>query len=205
MGCFAVFVCEFSFQTFSIGSGQLPDAESRKTIISALLQPKLDIEGVNKFSRAGLFRLFDPKSYLADNVIPSNISYEAFVRYTSAWKGPESYVFFSDESIRIMAMDDADPADTRIHEGGLCYMHAPVVLQSYLISWKFWDAEQRWACEMLDMTSNIKENFSPRELRYHIVDDKGGCSIVYLNSILERWTLGPKSILLLQIESALPS
>jgi hypothetical protein len=73
----------------------------------------------------------------------------------------------------------------RVHEGDLCYMHTPVVLQSYLISWNYRDAEQRRACEMLDFKWHIKENFSPRELFAHIIDDKGGSSVDYLKSILE--------------------
>ena len=81
-----------------------PNDEIRKQIISALLNkpPNLDDkDDVLLYARARLLRLFVPESRFADNVTPSNVlSYEAFVRYTPAWKGPDSYVFFTDESWR---------------------------------------------------------------------------------------------------------
>ena len=142
-----------------------PTAKIRKEIISALLRkPNPDVQDLYLDAWSRLFRLFDSESRLADNILPSNVM--AYVRYTSAWIGPDSYVFFTDESWRWTMQ-----IRQRVQESSICYMHAPVVLQSYLISWNFRDADQSRACEMLDIKRYIKENFSPRELLDHIVDD----------------------------------
>ena len=67
-------------------------------------------------------------------------------------------------------------------------MHAPVVHQSYLISWNLCsnlrNAESSRESEMLDMRQNILENFSSKQLYNHIVTDKGGNSLDYLKKIL---------------------
>ena len=73
----------------------------------------------------------------------------------------------------------------RVHESLLCYMHAPVVLQSYLVSYCYRNSKDPPPCEMLNIRRFIVENFSGTELHKYIVDEEGGMSVDYLKGILE--------------------
>lgn len=69
---------------------------------------------------------------------------------------------------------------------GLCYMHAPTVVQYYLI----WLAALKAGLAvpghgMLDLTYDIASNFSPLRLAHHVLDDVGGSSVNYLKGILQ--------------------
>ena len=91
--------------------------------------------------------------------------------------GPDSYAFFNDDSwqrkIQVLQW---------VKESGLCYIHAPVVLQSDLISWNFQNAEYPRACEMLDIRRYILENFSSIELQSHIISTPGQTRHHWLSS-----------------------
>ena len=165
-------------------SASVPNAVVRKNIISSLLRPpESPEEDFSRLSRARLMRLFAPESnFVSSNSIPSNVlSYESFLRCVPAWLKPDAYVFHQDESGKWRVQ-----LRQRVQESGLCYMHAPVVMQSYLISWNSRNAKHPPECEMLDMRRYILSYFSSKELNKHIVTDDGGSSFDYLKKILEQ-------------------
>ncbi len=160
----------------------IPSPNFMKMIISTLIEPPdSGREDYGRFARNRLFRLFCPESDVgAGNNIPSNVmSYSSFLRALKVWIEPDAYVVLDDETgkWRIQLRQ-------RVQESGLCYMHAPVVLQSYLISWNLRNAESSRECEMLDMRRYILENFSSKQRYNHIVTDEGGNSHDYLQKIL---------------------
>lgn len=61
---------------------------------------------------------------------------------------------------------------------GLCYIHAPAVLQFYLSSINLGSR-----AEMLDIVHFVQTNLSCTDLRKRIVDDEGGSSVSILKSI----------------------
>jgi hypothetical protein len=69
----------------------------------------------------------------------------------------------------------------RFQASGLCYMHAPVVLQHYLV------AIQTKAInhEMIDIAKFIVNEFTCEELENHIIHNKGGNSIQFLRRITD--------------------
>ena len=160
----------------------IPDDEARKTAISELLRPRVSSKVDFRDARARLFRLFDDESCFASNILPTNVmSYSFFLRCTPAWQQQQNtYVFFDDDSWKWQMQ-----IRQRVQESCLCYMHAPMVLQSYLVSFYHRNSEQPPPCEMLEMRRFIVENFSGTDLHKHIVDKEGGMSVDYLESILE--------------------
>lgn len=69
----------------------------------------------------------------------------------------------------------------RRHEksGGLCYLHAPLVLQRYLVSLR--DP----AVGMIDMTVLLRQHVASAKLATHLFSDAGGSSAAILKWILE--------------------
>jgi hypothetical protein len=159
----------------------IPNPDMRKMIISTLIEPPgFGREDYGRIARNRLFRLLCPESDVGNNNIPSNVmSYSSFLRALNVWIEPGAYVVLDDETGKWRLQ-----VRQRVQESGLCYMHAPVVLQSYLLSWSFRNAESSRACEMLDMRRYILENFSSTQLYNHIVSDEGGNSLDYLKNIL---------------------
>jgi hypothetical protein len=160
-------------------------AEGRKGLFSVLVLPqRKNIPHWAARAQARLFRLLHSEACFASDILPSDVmSYSTFVRCIPAWEEPDSYVAFADASWRWMMQ-----IRQRVHESKescLSYMHAPVVLQSYLISFSFRNAENFKACEMMDMRMYLLEQFESREMRRHIMDTEGSSSIEYLDHILQ--------------------
>eukprot|EP01124_Arcella_intermedia_P033296 TRINITY_DN7941_c0_g3_i1.p1 TRINITY_DN7941_c0_g3~~TRINITY_DN7941_c0_g3_i1.p1 ORF type:complete len:350 (-),score=59.93 TRINITY_DN7941_c0_g3_i1:34-1083(-) len=61
---------------------------------------------------------------------------------------------------------------------GLCYMHAPAVVQYYALN----GTNRK---EMIDLLKVVKDHFTAKELEHHIFDDMGGASAEFLRKILE--------------------
>jgi hypothetical protein len=72
------------------------------------------------------------------------------------------------------------PLPQRCQLSGLCYMHAPEVLQHYLVS-----LNNPRHTGMIDMVNLIRQNFSAKKLKEHVFDDDGDNSIRTLAMILE--------------------
>jgi hypothetical protein len=68
----------------------------------------------------------------------------------------------------------------RCQLSGLCYIHAPEVLQHYLVS-----LTDKTHKGMIDMVKLIRENFGADHLERHVFDDAGGSSLATLKAILE--------------------
>lgn len=63
---------------------------------------------------------------------------------------------------------------------GLCYIHAPEVLQHYLVSLSDPNVG------MIDMVKLVRESFDAKLLEQHVFDDAGGSSRAVLKMILEK-------------------
>ena len=125
---------------------------------------------------------------------PNPISYfEAFVEQHPEWKhfevgenskideNPEkwkknNFVVFRDH-YRLKGKEHA--LVERFQKSGLCYMHAPVVLQHYLVA-----MANEEPIPMLDMTKYLKQHMSPSQLYDHIWENKGGDSYDFLEKVL---------------------
>jgi hypothetical protein len=90
-----------------------------------------------------------------------------------AWSktGGKVFVFPSEKSI---------PIKQRTHKSGLCYIHAPEVIQYYLV------ASQNASTEtgMIDMSKMIRKCWEERSLDSHIFENAGGNSPRMLRKIL---------------------
>ncbi|KAI9330850.1 hypothetical protein BDR26DRAFT_922364 [Obelidium mucronatum] len=67
----------------------------------------------------------------------------------------------------------------RFQKSGHCYMHAPVVLQHYLVAMSTCDKTP-----ILDIAEFLKKNMSGSALYHHIWEGKGGDSLDFLKRIL---------------------
>jgi len=76
-------------------------------------------------------------------------------------------------------------AKAQRQNSGLCYMHAPAMLQHYKICESL-PGEKR--PPMIDLLKFVKEHFTPGQLRQHLFEDRGRSSDEFLESILEPGT-----------------
>jgi hypothetical protein len=67
----------------------------------------------------------------------------------------------------------------RVQKSGLCYMHAPIVMQHYLVR-----MNSRKAVMMLDMAIYLRQHMNSDALYLHIWSDHGGDSAEFLRQIL---------------------
>jgi hypothetical protein len=134
-------------------------------------------------ARQRLLRLLCPtgNDFVAD-AIPSNVlHYSRALRVLSSWgETSDTYIFFDDACGKWSVA-----RIQRVQHSGLCYMHAPVVLQSYLVSKNAWNQKFPTLSSMIDISNFIVTQFTPRDLCSHIVDDEGGTSFDFLERILE--------------------
>ena len=62
---------------------------------------------------------------------------------------------------------------------GLCYMHAPTVMQHYKVAGFTRASDHR----MIDVASFVRNNMRGRALEHHLVNDGGGSSVQFLQNI----------------------
>ena len=110
--------------------------------------------------------------------------FEAFCREHPAWgDASQSFVFFRDHA-KVTALSDAAREQlkvTRIQpSGGLCYMHAPAVLQHNLVTVHSGGEHH----EMLNVAKYIVEFFSADMIYAHVVKDTGASSETFLKNIM---------------------
>jgi hypothetical protein len=103
--------------------------------------------------------------------------FESFVKQHPEWNSPNSFVVFRDHPS--LAHKKHSYVE-RFQSSGLCYMHAPVVLQHYLVTM---NSDEH--IPMLDMAAFMRRNMDSKALERHIWDDEGGDSLVFLLNILE--------------------
>jgi hypothetical protein len=100
-----------------------------------------------------------------------------FVKSHPEWMPEKSFVVFRD----FPSLSSKPHAYIeRFQLSGLCYMHAPVVLQHYLVA-----MNSRDAIPMLDMAAYMRQFMPADDLEEHIWKGKGGDSKLFLRSILE--------------------
>jgi hypothetical protein len=102
--------------------------------------------------------------------------FDAFVAKHPEWGPEKSFVVFRDHQL---LKGKQHAYVERVQLSGLCYMHAPVILQHYLVSMHSHDA-----VPMLDMAVYLKKHMSAEALERHIWLNKGGDSHAFLEKIL---------------------
>ena len=108
------------------------------------------------------------------------------MRMMPQWVDPSSsYVFHRDDP-DILPENRGQVLIQRVSETEPSYMHAPVVLQYYLIS-KY--SKSKIDPVMLDMAKYIRDTFNTEQLRRHFLDDEGIPSCVLLSKILQKNTV----------------
>ena len=110
--------------------------------------------------------------------------FEAFCREHPAWGGAsQSFVFFRDHA-KVKALSDAAREQlkvTRIQpSGGLCYMHAPAVVQHNLVTLHSGGEHH----EMLNVAKYIVKFFSANMIFAHVVEHTGASSETFLENIM---------------------
>lgn len=102
--------------------------------------------------------------------------FDMFVRRVPVWgDSMRSYVIFRDrEELRGAYVE-------RAQISGCCYMHAPIVLQHYLISMTNYPVDM---IGMVDMHCYLRQHVSSKQLEAHILYEKGGNSSEFLASLL---------------------
>ena len=110
--------------------------------------------------------------------------FEGFCKEHPAWgDASQSFVFFRDHE-KVKALPEAAREQlkvTRIQpSGGLCYMHAPAVVQHNLVTVHS-GAEHH---EMLNVAKYIVEFFSAKMIFAHVVKDTGASSETFLKNIM---------------------
>lgn len=143
--------------------------EARKQLFADVLGGKhpLILERLKKIVLAG---------EESSEVIPGKNTFTDFCNKCPDWADPaKSFVTFRDD-VRLRETGLRE----RVQLSGLCYMHAPTVLQSYLVS-KTTGKDNG----MLDLAKFIRRFFGPKELEHHIFNDGGGSSEHFLTSVLQ--------------------
>lgn len=115
-----------------------------------------------------------------ENATTFDAEFEKICAEYPAWKSRDSFVFW------LEFQDTANLKVIRRQMNGLCYMHAPTVLQHYLVTLNGGGGE------MLDIGSFVKSHLVGNALRNHILRDEGGSSIDFLKTIAK---LGNEDVL----------
>jgi hypothetical protein len=104
-------------------------------------------------------------------------SFDHFTKVCPEWNSPSSsFVVFRDHPL---LKNKAYAYAERVQPIGLCYMHAPIVLQHYLLSMHTNDF-----VPMVDMAKYLRQHMSAEELEDRIWKGLGGDSAEFLKRIL---------------------
>jgi len=107
----------------------------------------------------------------------AEVSYfDDFVSKHPEWGPATSFVAFCDHEL---LKNKKHAYVERVQLSGLCYMHAPILLQHYLVTMCSQDA-----IPMLDMAIFLRKHMSAKALYDHIWSNKVGNSTVFLDKIL---------------------
>jgi hypothetical protein len=97
-----------------------------------------------------------------------------FEEKVPAWRDKSSSYIFWDDHAHIEGLQVI-----RIQESGLCYIHAPVVLQHYLVSINSGGIRH----EMIDISKFVRTTFGFSSIFNRILNDGGGVSLRLLRTI----------------------
>ena len=154
-------------------SRQKASAE-RRAEFAALLTPDDNYHYEQSLQRLGRLVLEGERS---DSVLDKCNSFTRFLDSVPAWQdNAASYVAFRDDPRISCGLLE------RVQLSGLCYMHAPIVLQAYLVAMHA--GSQTGASKMLDLADYIRKHRTARELEDHIFRGVGGSSRAFLRQIL---------------------
>jgi hypothetical protein len=103
--------------------------------------------------------------------------FDDFVTKHKEWKAEDSFVVFRDHQ---NLKGKSHALVERFQKSGLCYMHACVVVQHYLVAMNN-DKE----VPMLNMAEYLKKFMSGDRLYQHIWNNRGGDSLDFLENILK--------------------
>mgnify|MGYP000104858107 CR=1 FL=1 len=111
--------------------------------------------------------------------LPSNIqTFESFVKKVPEWNDSiNSFVLFRDHE----QLKEKESLVQRAQKSGLCYMHAPVVMQHYLVAMNSINK-----VGMIDITKFINEFYTAKQIWNHIISNDGGSSHLMLKRILSK-------------------
>jgi hypothetical protein len=111
------------------------------------------------------------------STLERNSFFEEFIQRHPEWAASKDvFVIFRDHP-KLKGKPHAHVE--RYQLSGLCYMHAPVVMQHYLLA-----MNTKEQTPMLDMIKYIRQHMSPENLYAHIWEDKGSSSYHFLMGIL---------------------
>jgi len=156
-------------------------AAVRQLKFDALLKPdaaQVPDEEKKKL-RAGLERL-ERIVVKGEHGSPLKPTDNAFVNFCKQhiveWSdASKSYVVFRDDA----KLAGKDAYVERVQKSGLCYMHAPIVLQHYVVR-----KNSDTRVMMLDMAIYLRQHMDSEALYLHIWSDHGGDSAEFLRQIL---------------------
>ncbi|KAI3641110.1 hypothetical protein MIR68_000840 [Amoeboaphelidium protococcarum] len=111
-----------------------------------------------------------------ESIPKSENQFDRFVRLNPQWGAGKSFVSFRDDA---RYRDKPQVYAERVQLSGLCHMHAPVIMQHYLVA-----LQSSERVEMLDMATYMKKYMSAEDLQQRIWQDQGGSSVAFLRHIL---------------------
>ena len=125
-----------------------------------------------------LDRVINVKGDRVGNEVPNDVqTFEEFCSLFPEWgDSSKSFVFHRDHA---SVSGKASVLMQRATAHGLCYFHAPSMVQHYCVS--MCNPE---SAGMIDFTKHIRDGLSAEELESYIFKDKGGDSIETLRRIL---------------------
>ena len=124
--------------------------------------------------------------YVSTQVPADVLSWDDAMRAMPQWDDPtSSYVFHRDDP-DILPENRGQVLIQRVTEKAPSYMHAPVVLQHYLISKH---SKSKVDPVILDMAKYIREIFTTKQLTRHFLYDEGMPSRSFMRSLLQRYSV----------------
>jgi hypothetical protein len=157
----------------------------RKTRYSEIMQPETSCN-VTFFEKAHkkLKRITATADDYVSTQVPSDVlSWDDTMRAMPQWADPtRSYVFHRDDP-DILPENRGQVLIQRVTEKAPSYMHAPVVLQHYLISKH---SKSKIDPLILDMAKYIRDTFTTKQLKRHFLYDEGIPSRFLMRMLLQR-------------------
>ena len=124
-------------------------------------------------------------NYVSTHVPADVLSWNEAMLAMPQWAVPaSSYVFHRDDP-DILPENRGQVLLQRVTEKGPSYMHAPVILQHYLIS-KY--SESKIDPVIIDMAKYIRDTFTTEQLKRHIINDEGIPSHSLMHMLLQRYS-----------------
>jgi len=125
-----------------------------------------DLSEYYRKAQRRLLHLFDPTRATSKEEVPSDVH-----QFT-----PEEFTGYDSENVFFLKHPKSQVQ--RLQLSGLCYMHAPAVVQHYRIA-------DNHKVPMLDIKEFVRKNFDAAQLERHIFDNQGGDSRSFLQSIIQ--------------------